>query len=162
MVLVRAGISRTRPAMPAARGEESERARERCPCIYNKVKSYWGPTNEWTVTIYGVVICNTTIRYAYNLVCRNICLIYQVHRCCVNDGFHKKLLKCQYDFFDSNFVSGLLESKIRTFVFVLAQNYVIIVLVTTSAVAWRISVRRCSLWTRFIYHLLTLDCLVRN
>ena len=32
--------------MPAARGEESERARERCTCIYNKVKSYWGPTNE--------------------------------------------------------------------------------------------------------------------
>ena len=36
----------TRPTMPAARGEESERARERCTCIYNKVKSYWGPTNE--------------------------------------------------------------------------------------------------------------------
>ena len=35
----------TRPTMPAARGEESERARERCTCIYNKVKSYWGPTN---------------------------------------------------------------------------------------------------------------------
>ena len=35
-----------RPAMPAARGEERERARERCTCIYNKVKSYWGPTNE--------------------------------------------------------------------------------------------------------------------
>ena len=26
----------TRPTMPAARGEESERARERCICIYNK------------------------------------------------------------------------------------------------------------------------------
>ena len=46
--------------MPAARGEESERARERCTCIYNKVKSYWGPTNEWTVTIYGIVAHYTT------------------------------------------------------------------------------------------------------
>ena len=35
-----------RPTMPATRGEESARARERCACIYNKVKSYWGPTNE--------------------------------------------------------------------------------------------------------------------
>ena len=60
-VLARAGISRTRPAMRTARGEESWRARARCTCIYNKVKSYWGPTNDWTVTIYGVVVCNTTV-----------------------------------------------------------------------------------------------------
>ena len=66
-----------RPAMPAARGEESERARERCTCIYNKVKSYWGPTNERTVPLYGVVVCNTTfLPLRIHSVCvANICYI---------------------------------------------------------------------------------------
>ena len=58
MVLVRAGISRTRPAMPAARGEERERARD---TYVFTIKSYWGPTNERTVPLYGVVVCNTTV-----------------------------------------------------------------------------------------------------
>ena len=58
----------TRPTMPAARGEESERARERCTCIYNKVKRYWGPTNERTVPLYGVVVCNTTSQFYIELI----------------------------------------------------------------------------------------------
>ena len=47
----------TCPAMPAARGEESERARE---IHVSTIKSYWGPTNERTVPLYGVAVCNTT------------------------------------------------------------------------------------------------------
>ena len=43
MVLGRAGISRTRPAMPEARGEERERARD---TYVSTIKSYWGPLRE--------------------------------------------------------------------------------------------------------------------